>query len=93
MASIIVFLLSLPLCTPGGYYVIAFLDYITVAILNNLMAVIMLIAMMWIYGVGKFMEFLSVAIGCRVNSWMIRFWRVYAVLLPGVFIILLVVGI
>ena len=84
--------MTLPLITPGGFYLTWVLDYLSVCILNNILGFIFLVSTMWIYGVDHFMDFLSVAIGCRVAVWVKRIWKFYSIFLPAMFLILLTFG-
>ena len=81
------------MCTPGGYYFMQIIDYVTVCLLNNLIALLFLIATLWVYGVKEFTKILTVQIGCYLNKLAIVLMYFFAIILPSSFIILLIQGI
>lgn len=59
VTGVISLLMAIPLFAPGGYYIIALLDYVIVCIINNLIALLFLIATLWIHGIKKFLDILK----------------------------------
>lgn len=60
LTSLFSFLVGLPICTPGGYYVLSLIDFVSVCILNNIIALTFLIASLWLYGVREFLGILTI---------------------------------
>ncbi|XP_047735478.1 sodium-dependent nutrient amino acid transporter 1-like [Hyalella azteca] len=59
LTTIMSYLIALVFCTPGGYYVLQLLDFISVCVINNLIALVFLVAVLCVFGVREFVAIIQ----------------------------------
>ncbi|KAL0110486.1 hypothetical protein PUN28_013833 [Cardiocondyla obscurior] len=81
------FLIGLIYVTPGGQFMITFVDYYVTSFIAFLPAAFEMIAIAWSYGLGNFLNDIEFMLNRRLSI----FWRIcWSVLTPGIILVIFI---